>query len=224
MQHLGRALDLPVAQGHPSIVRVVEDRHPRRLWHRLLEELEALGAQGHRLVGHPGDVAARPGEAVDQAEAHRVADEPHHDRDRGRGLPGRLGRGAADRHDRVHVERDQLGREGGEPLLPGVGPAHHVRDVPVLDVAELLEGLTQGQGREPVGRARPPGEERHLPHLLRLRRRDERREQDTASQHSERGPPIHRAYPAAVGNERPATLAMIAVSSPGSTGFGTCML
>jgi len=32
------------------------------------------------------------------------------------------------------------------------------------------------------------------------------------------------AYPAPAGNARPATLAMIAVSSPGSTGLGTCML
>ena len=141
VKYLRRLFHLLVAQRHPAIGGVPENRDARRLGHRFLEELQTFRAQLGGLIGDPRHVSSWPREALDQADGVGVTDLSQHDRDRRGCLLGGLGRRPSDRDDRVNVESDQFGSETGKPIPLGLRPPTQVDNVLLLDVAELLEGL-----------------------------------------------------------------------------------
>jgi len=112
---------------------------------RLFQDLQLLAEDlGPGREARPGDVAAGSAQAVDQPGLDRIAREDHDDRDGlRRGLRGQRGR-ARGRDDHVHLEPDQIGGEGGQPLDVALGPA--VLDLQVLpiDPAELAQAAQEG--------------------------------------------------------------------------------
>ena len=61
--------------GHTAeIDRVLKNRNPRQSWHHLLENLHPLGAQIDFRRRKARGVAARPRQALDHAERHRIGD------------------------------------------------------------------------------------------------------------------------------------------------------
>ena len=96
----------------------------------------------------------------------------------------------------IDVESDELGCESGEPILLAVGPSALVDDVPRLDVAEVLEGLAQGQRGRPIRRPSATGQETDSPRLgLRLRLGDQRGGEEATGQGLQECSPVHSATP-----------------------------
>ena len=69
---------------------------------------------------------------------------------------GGQGLRCASGHDDINLERNQLGRERGEPLVLPLGISVFNHDVVALDVTEVTQSLTEGLdqvgARGPVGR------------------------------------------------------------------------
>ena len=98
------------------ILEVPQHRDAGELGNGLLEQLQSFASQIHRDGGDPGDVSARPRQAVDQAIRDRIAGNHKNDR-------GRLGSflqsqrfSRRGRNQHVHVETDQLFSQDVEPV------------------------------------------------------------------------------------------------------------
>jgi hypothetical protein len=92
----------------------------------------------------PRDIAARPRQAGDEPALNRIGSRTEHN---GEG-PGRLlggqGGGCARSHDDINLERNQFGRESGEPLGLPLGISVFDHDVTALDVTEVTQSLEEG--------------------------------------------------------------------------------
>src|SRR5262249_28236419 len=101
--------------------------------------------------GKPRDIAARPRKAADEPAPYRIASASEDDRDGPRRLLGRQGLGCTSGHDDINFERNQFGRERGEPLVlsPDISVFNH--DVATLDVAEVTQSLTEGFWQMRIG-------------------------------------------------------------------------
>jgi hypothetical protein len=76
---------------------------------------------------------------------HGIARSGEHDRQRRRGLlRGQGGEGAADGHDDIDLERDQLGRQSGELLGLPLGIPVFDQEVAAFDVTEVTQSLMEG--------------------------------------------------------------------------------
>ena len=110
--------------------RVHEDGNALHARYRALEGLQPLGAQRAAQRGHPGEVAARMGEAADDPAADRVAGGHHHD-GHGAGRPlGGQGSGIGAGQDDVDALLHQGGREleaGGRACRRQTGPRREGR-------------------------------------------------------------------------------------------------
>src|SRR5713226_4618101 len=96
-------------------------------------------------VGQPRDIAAWPRKAGDEPAPNRIGNTSE---DNGDG-PGRLlgGQGdgcASGREDDINLERNQFGRESGEPLELPLGISVFNHDVAALDVTEVTQSLEEG--------------------------------------------------------------------------------
>ena len=58
------------------ILEVPQHRDARELGNGVLEQLQSFASQFHRDGGDPGDVSARPRQAVDQPIRDRIAGKP----------------------------------------------------------------------------------------------------------------------------------------------------
>ena len=126
------------------IGRVREDRHPADLGDDLLEQLQRFADDFQAdAVGQPCDVPARAREARDEPEPDRIANADHDDGDRPVAFLAATAAGVAHRHDDVHLEPDQLGREVGQPLEPALRKSILDDDVLALDLAELPQALPE---------------------------------------------------------------------------------
>ena len=140
--------------------------------------------------GQPCDIAARPGKAGDESASNRIASSRE---DNGEG-PGRLlvsqGGGCGSGQDDINLERNQFGRESGEPLELPLVKSVIDHDVAALDVAEVTQSLKEGLSQGVSGQAtRQEAYSRDLGCLLRLdreRRGQHRRRpvEEPASVHS----------------------------------------
>src|SRR6185503_20747659 len=86
-----RVLRLSGGAGVGRLVRVLEDGHPGDLGSDRSEHLELLSHQLGADGGEPGEIAAGPSQAGDEALGHRIAGYGEDDRDRPGGLPGGFG-------------------------------------------------------------------------------------------------------------------------------------
>ena len=108
-----------------------------------MEEPEPFCPDLHAEVIDPGCVAARPIEAGNQADFHRVSANDEDDGNRRRRRLGRERRGgAARRHDDSHAPADQLGRQRRQAIILALGPAIFDRYVLTLDVTDFTQPLT----------------------------------------------------------------------------------
>jgi hypothetical protein len=82
--------------------------------------------------------------AGDESAPQGIIDERHDDRDRPGRLLGSLGRGPALRNDDIHLQTDQVSREGGVAIILALGPAEFDDDVLTFHVAQLAQALAEG--------------------------------------------------------------------------------
>ncbi len=135
------------------------------------------------MVAQPGDIAPRLGEARHKSGPHWVTCCRQDDRDRPGGVFSSLGPKRAAGHYDVHLEPDQLSCEIGEPLSPPLRRSVLEDDVLALDVAQLVQLLSErlidwvGAGQSPLLKNTDPID---LPRLLRLGG-ERRGEEDAAS-------------------------------------------
>jgi len=57
---------------------------------------------------------------------------------------GGLGCRSTHRHDDVHLQTDQVGREGGVPIILALGPSGLDGDVLTFHIAQLAQALAEG--------------------------------------------------------------------------------
>ena len=109
----------------------------------LLEDPESFGHQVEVKEERPRDVAARPSEAGDVAERHRVVVDAHHDDgNRGGRFLGGTSRGRRIRDDEADVKMDEISRKGRKPLVLAVGAPVLEGDVLTLHVSEITQRLS----------------------------------------------------------------------------------
>jgi hypothetical protein len=107
----------------------------------------------HTVHPNTGDICARPVEAGDKAEFDWVG---AGDKDDGNGRRRRFGRErrcyAPHRDDDGHLTSNQIGRQGGDPIILTLRPAVVDGHVPALDVAEFVQPyLESGHEMDPFG-------------------------------------------------------------------------
>jgi hypothetical protein len=82
--------------------------------------------------------------AGDESAPYGIINERHDDRDRPGGLLGGLGRCPTHRDDDVHLQTDQVGREGGVAIILALGPSGLDGDVLTVHIAQLAQALAEG--------------------------------------------------------------------------------
>src|SRR5574341_539436 len=131
--------------------RIPEDRHARDCRNGLLEQLEPLaGNLWAGAVRHTSHVSTGAPEAGHELVLNRVSTARHDDRDRRRRLLGGLNGWRPDRHNDVYTNANQILRQTGELIPPGICKPALDEEVPTLYVAKLLEGVSKWTGH-PTG-------------------------------------------------------------------------
>ncbi len=100
--------------------------------------------------GLPRDVAARPRKAGDEPARNRIASSSEDDGKSPGRLLGGQGMGCGSGHDDINLERNQFGRESGEPLDLPLAISVFNDDVATFDVTEVTQTLTEGLVRMAV--------------------------------------------------------------------------
>ena len=115
---------------------------------QLAQQGETLGLDLWANNGKAGDIATRPGEARDETAANRIGGGTNDDGDGGRGVLGRQHGVRANRHDDLHLEPNELLRQGDEEL-GSFGVASFNEQIPALHPAECAQkrGYLLGLGR-----------------------------------------------------------------------------
>ena len=142
-QRLGRHVRLRHREGVDWIGGIPEDGHTGDAGEYVLEELQLFPDEFGAHDGQSGDVATGPGEAGDEAAPHRIAHAYHHNGDRRGRVLGGQSRWRPLRHDDIHLETDQLGREGREPLVLPFRRALLHDEVLAFDIAERAHPLQE---------------------------------------------------------------------------------
>jgi hypothetical protein len=177
LQPEGACSRIQVAQRHLGIGligRIEEDGHARRVRHQLAQKRQPLRRQLDDEKVDAGQVAARPCEARHQPVPDRVVPDIEDDGSRRGRCLGRERRGHApgcDNHG--NAAANKVGRQRRQALKLIVGPAVFDRQVFALDIAGILEALTESAHRLHVslGRLRmQEADDRHC-WLLRPRRK-----------------------------------------------------
>ncbi len=105
---------------------------------QLVQQGESLGLDLWANIGKAGDIAARPGEARDETAADRIGGGTNDDGDGGRGVLGRQYGVRAPRDDDLHLEPNELLRQGAEEL-GSFGVASFNEQIPDLHPAECAQ-------------------------------------------------------------------------------------
>ncbi len=128
------------------IARVLENGHPGGLGGDLFEQFQLLPHQLRGNTGQPGDVAAGPGKAGDEALGNQVAGDGDDDGDRAGRLLGCLRSGRAPGNDDVYLQANELGGERRQPLGPALCEPVLDRDILTVHIAQLAQPLPEGLG------------------------------------------------------------------------------
>src|SRR5215472_6093337 len=147
--HSARAAWPPSSSMRKFIVRVHQQGDHPGLGNHFGQQFEPLD---HQLGCHDAEareVAARPGETGDKAQYERVADASEEDRDRcGCAFRRQWRTGAAACHDQIDLTGDEIGGQGGQPIIMALRPAIFDRHALSLDIADFAEPLAErGQKR-----------------------------------------------------------------------------
>jgi hypothetical protein len=135
---------------------IPDDGNAREARHRLLEDLQALGACLTHDDGHAGEVAAWPGKTGHMAAANRVRVAREDDGNR-RGCAFRRPRiDGGRRHDDIDLELNELLRQVIEAIEPPLGPPVFDGDIPALDPTQITQPPAEAfEGMRPHGRTVP---------------------------------------------------------------------
>src|SRR5262245_35880500 len=181
--------------GGPAASRIREDGHPADTWDRFLEQLQLL-AEDVRVdtVCQPRDVAAWPRETRYEPDCDRLGETQSDDRDCSRRIPGGLGRGGGRRHDDVHLEPDELVREGRQTIGLALRVSILNEQSSALDPPELAQSLAKSLKGTGIGRrGRSDGE---IPYSVDLTRRlcadGQRRHCEAARDTADEGSSFHQ--------------------------------
>ncbi len=191
----------PQAQGPGCILRVLhlwrvarvgripEEGHPGDFGNDVLEYLQLLPDQLGRHQGQPGEVPAGPRDNRDEPARDRINSPRHDDGDRaGRSLCS-LARRRTIRHDDVHLETDQLGREAGKPVVVPLRPSGLNRDVLTFHIAQLAQAFPEGREATCI-RGGGRRQKTYSGDLPRWRLGCERRGQEAAGGRQDESPPV----------------------------------
>src|SRR5437867_5234147 len=123
----------------------------------LREQFQTLADELRGEVGQPRDIAVRPRKAGDEPAPNRIGSTSE---DNGEGSGRLLGGEGGDcasslGHDDINLERNQFGRESGEPLDLPFGISVFDHEVATLDVPEVTQPLEESlmyvRGSDRVG-------------------------------------------------------------------------
>ena len=126
---------------------LLEDSDPGDPRHGLLEQFQTLADELRGEQGQPRDIAARPRKAGDEPVRNRIGNTGDDNGDGSGRLLGGQGMGCAWGEDDINLERNQFGRESGEPLDLPLGTSVFEHEVAALDVPEVTQSLTEGHFR-----------------------------------------------------------------------------
>src|SRR5262249_28178532 len=171
----GGSEGVQVIFGKRSRYRVEQEGDPDDARRDLLEQPQPLPGQGRLHIDETGDVAARPGEARDEAAADWIGGGRENDGDAARLLQHRRGGGCVLRKNEVGPQLDDFPRESLHQLHIRRRPASVDPDIAALRPAELLESLAERRDkglsfRVALGICHQHVDPPHLLGLLRARR------------------------------------------------------
>jgi hypothetical protein len=123
--------------------RHCEHAYARRLGHHFFQQFQPFEDQVRVLFREPREVPARPREARDEPQSHRIANARHNDGQlRGRVLGSPGGQRIA-HHDDIDLQPDELGRQVGEAVGFPLGIALCNRDVLAFHPSQLTQPLPE---------------------------------------------------------------------------------
>ena len=105
----------------------------------LFEQLQSLAFQIKVLRGKPGDISVRTRQIRDDADAHRIANGPHHDGNRSGRLLGCERRRSAHGDDQVDWERGQFRSHGGVAVVTTFRKARYKAQILTFVVTILAQ-------------------------------------------------------------------------------------
>jgi hypothetical protein len=121
-----------------------EDSDPIDPRDGLLEQFQTLADELRAEAGQARDIAARPRKVGDEPARNRITNTSEDNGDSPGRLHGRQGDSCASAHeDDINLERNQLGREGGDPLELSFGISVFDHEVATLDVTKLTQSFTE---------------------------------------------------------------------------------
>ena len=115
-----------------------------------MQQLQLLRRELSSVEGRTRDIAARPVEAGDEAELHRIAGGREDDWNRrGCRLGGQRRDGAAARVNDRHLAANQIGRQRRQAIILTLRPAVFDADIAVLDIAGVVQALAERRQNRP---------------------------------------------------------------------------
>src|SRR5262245_34171940 len=133
-----------------GIGRVDENGNDVRGGDQLVQQLQSLRSELHVQSNHAREIASRSAEGSDQTKLDRVAAGIEHDRNRSGCCPCREHRSSVRRDNDGHLTTNQFGRHPWQPIISANRPAVFDRHVSALDIARLLQALTECIQHGPV--------------------------------------------------------------------------
>ena len=134
---------------------ISKDGHARHARRDLFEQLQPFRAQTIFELHEAGGVAARPRQAVDEAGADRIGDDPRTQSARCGSPVATVPRRRAAGHDDVRRERDQFRRVFANVVGIACGPARVDPHVAAVSPAQLLPAPAGTPRRAPARPDRP---------------------------------------------------------------------
>ena len=202
----GRGLQVFRLRVSIRVGRIDEQSHDFGRWHRLMQQFQELWPDLDTQIGHACQIAARPAQARNEPDLHRIGDGSEHNGDFcGCGFDG-LRRWRRQRSNQSDIAPDEIGGHGRQAIVLALRPALLDRQIPALAVTGLGETLAKCTAeREPNpgwARAVKDTDHGHAPGLCTRRERPSRR---AAKQRDELAS-LHCAVPLVLATRRIAHL------------------
>lgn len=129
--------------GQPLRPVIVQHRDATRVRHCLEQHFNSLAGQAFSEVAQTSDVATGMGQALREAETHRIIDYRHNDRDGTGRILHSADRIRAIAYDHRRFEADEFGGELRKATIVATGRADIQPNVFPFDVAEFLEAVSE---------------------------------------------------------------------------------
>src|SRR6516225_2709640 len=197
-----------------GIGRVDENGNDVRGGDQLVQQLQSLRSELHIRSNHAREITSRSAEGGDETKLDRVAAGIEHDWNRSGCCPCREHRSSVRRDNDGHPTTNQFGRHPWQPIISAIRPAVFDRHVSALDIARLLQALTECIQHGPVSVERCPVQKPYHRHRRLLRACRERPRCCRAAEQRDELAPLHSITSSAMasspgGKLRPNALAVL---------------